>query len=310
MMQLALQFSEINSAFYVTGEPVGYFSAALNQIARTYDHLGEFTWIDLSPAESMVRILFLYAHFSSSCYVLKLGKYYIFSLLLYLSGRSSAILTLLMFIQEISQGDKCQKLCGRIRCSVLLPPANEVEDNELSFPGGRKRGFIQISPTKEGPWTTVRLNYAAPAACWRLGNDVVASEVSIKDGNRYVNIRSLVSVRNNTDFTLDVCLKLKDSVSDGNMRPLEGASKPEEIGMDVNNILTDEFFETEKYDPTLEWISCMAQSELDHSDSVHSRQVRGLTWVLPHGLSSFFFFWVGDTWLKLWFCFYYLPLCD
>ncbi|XP_058190168.1 uncharacterized protein LOC131307586 isoform X5 [Rhododendron vialii] len=208
------------------GEPVGYFSAALNQIARTYDHLGEFTWIDLSSAESM----------------------------------------------EISQGDKCQKLCGRIRCSVLLPPANEVEDNELSFPGGRKRGFIQISPTREGPWTTVRLNYAAPAACWRLGNDVVASEVSIKDGNRYVNIRSLVSVRNNTDFTLDVCLKLKDSVSDGNMRPLEGTSKSEEIGMDVINILTDEFFETEKYDPTLGWISCMAQSELDRSDSVHSCQ--------------------------------------
>lgn len=252
----------------------------MNQIARTYDRLGGFTWIDLSPAESTVRVLFLYAYFSS-CHVLALEIYNLYSLHLYLSDRCSAILTLLMFIQEISEGDKCQKLCGRIRCSVLLPPANEVEDNELSFPGGRKHGFIQISPTREGPWTTVRLNYAAPAACWRLGNYVVASEVSIKDGNRYVNIRSLVSVRNNTDFTLDVCLKLKNSVSDGNMRPLEGASKSEQIGMDVNSILTDEFFETEKYDPTLGWISCMAKSELDCSDSVHSHQVRGLTWLLP-----------------------------
>lgn len=178
-----------------------------------------------------------------------------------------------MFLQEITQGDKFQKPCGRIRCSVLLPPANEVEDNELSFPGGRKPGFIQISPAREGPWTTVRLNYAAPAACWRLGNDVVASEVRIKDGNRYVNIRSLVSVRNSTDFTLDVCLKLRDS--DGNIQTLEGASKSEEIGMDISSILTDEFFETEKYDPTLGWISCVAKSELDRSDSVHSRQVRG-----------------------------------
>jgi vacuolar protein sorting-associated protein 13A/C len=73
----------------------------------------------------------------------------------------------------------------------------------------KKSGFLQVSPSIEGPWTTVRLNYAAPAACWRLGNDVVASEVSMQDGNRYVNVRSLVSVENNTDFLLDLCLQSK-----------------------------------------------------------------------------------------------------
>lgn len=89
--------------------------------------------------------------------------------------------------------------------------------------GVKKSGFIQVSPSIEGPWTTVRLNYASPAACWRLGNDVVASEVSMHDGNRYVNVRSLVSVENNTDYLLDLCLKPKDDsfplISIGLLKP-------------------------------------------------------------------------------------------
>ncbi|XP_057487524.1 uncharacterized protein LOC130773593 isoform X2 [Actinidia eriantha] len=202
-----------------TGDPVGYFSANLKQIAKTYDHFGEFTWINLTPAESM---------------------------------------------------KKTQKSSGRIRCSVLLPPRFEVEDNKPSRTGGRKSGFIQISPTREGPWTTVRLNYAAPAACWRLGNDVVASEVSIKDGNRYVTIRSLASVRNNTDFTLDLCLQLR--ASDGDMRPLEDATESEEIQTGVNRFEKDEFFETEKYNPTIGWVNVNVKSDIDHSDDVHSHQ--------------------------------------
>ena len=183
--------------------------------------------------------------------------------------------TLLMYLQK-----KTQKSSGRIRCSVLLPPRFEVEDNKPSRTGGRKSGFIQISPTREGPWTTVRLNYAAPAACWRLGNDVVASEVSIKDGNRYVTIRSLASVRNNTDFTLDLCLQLR--ASDGDMRPLEDATESEEIQTDVNRFEKDEFFETEKYNPTIGWVNVNVKSDIDHSDDVHSHQVRGLTLALKH----------------------------
>lgn len=107
---------------------------------------------------------------------------------------------------SINQGDQ-RKNCGKIRCAVLLPAKSKV-DQSKSF-REKKSGFLQVSPSIEGPWTTVRLNYAAPAACWRLGNDVVASEVSMQDGNRYVNVRSLVSVENNTDFLLDLCLQSK-----------------------------------------------------------------------------------------------------
>ncbi|XP_050223282.1 uncharacterized protein LOC126673249 [Mercurialis annua] len=142
-------------------------------------------------------------------------------------------------------GDKCNKASARIRCSVFLSPGSEVEDRDDYSIGGRKPGFLQISPSKEGPWSTVRLNYAAPAACWRLGNDVVASEVSVKDGNRYVTIRSLVSILNNTDFVLDLHLVSKAS---------RDTNKSEDLHSDGTQ--TDEFFETEIYKPNAGWVGC------------------------------------------------------
>ncbi|WCJ20748.1 hypothetical protein M5689_002962 [Euphorbia peplus] len=76
----------------------------------------------------------------------------------------------------VAQGDKDSKSSGRIRCAVLLSPGAEAEEKDDILVRSRKSGVIQISPSVEGPWTTVRLNYAAPAACWRLGNEAVASE--------------------------------------------------------------------------------------------------------------------------------------
>ncbi|XP_059641926.1 uncharacterized protein LOC132283907 [Cornus florida] len=166
-------------------------------------------------------------------------------------------------MESANQGDKFMK-CGKIKFAVLLSHVSEVENNEQSFTRDKKTGLIQISPSREGPWTTVRLNYAAPAACWRLGNDVVASEVSVKDGNRYVTIRSLVSVRNNTEFTLDLCLKLRAS--------LDNASEPEEIQSDGNRFETDEFFETEKYNPASGWVGCAVQPNPDNMEDVGFNQ--------------------------------------
>ncbi|CAA0838075.1 pleckstrin homology (PH) domain-containing protein [Striga hermonthica] len=121
---------------------------------------------------------------------------------------------------ELSSGesphdDRCRKI-GRVRCAVLLPQRSESENFEKADGGNRQFGSIQISPSADGPWTIVRLNYGSPSACWQLGNDLVASEVSVNDGNRYVSIRSLVSVRNNTDVTLDFCLSL-ESANGGNL---------------------------------------------------------------------------------------------
>ena len=147
---------------------------------------------------------------------------------------------------------------------------SEVEKSEQSF-GGRNSGFIQISPSREGPWTSVRLNYAARAACWRLGNDVVASEVSVNDGNIYVTIRPLVSVCNKTDFVLDLCLYPK--APSESMRQLNDAMKSKGIQIDGNRLETDEFFETEKYNPTTGWVPCLVQPNQDRSGAEGSHQV-------------------------------------
>jgi vacuolar protein sorting-associated protein 13A/C len=177
----------------------------------------------------------------------------------------------MLLMHNMLQSDTCEGSCGRIRCAILLSPRSEVDNSNQPAIGDRKTGHIQISPSREGPWTTVRLNYAARAACWRFGNDVVASEVSVKDGNRYVNIRSLVSIRNNTDFILDLCLVSKATTE--RMRPQDDASNPKGLQIDGNRVQTDEYFETEKYDPTIGWVGCLVQSSQDISEGGSSHQV-------------------------------------
>ncbi|XP_073111690.1 uncharacterized protein [Elaeis guineensis] len=197
------------------GEPVGMYSAPLEQIAcelppssNSYDPNYKLSWKELSSAKRMGH-----------------------------------------------QNDASDKSHGRIRCAVLLSVRHELKKHDKQdFATGRKTGFIQISPAREGPWTTVRLNYAAPAACWRLGNDVVASEVTVRDGNRYVNIRSLVSVTNNTDFVIHLRLKSKGSFE--NRRSLDNENESGDGESDNSRIETDELFETEKYIPSVGWISC------------------------------------------------------
>ncbi|KAF7828516.1 Vacuolar protein sorting-associated protein 13C [Senna tora] len=211
------------------GAPMGFFSASLNQIARTIEDLSsphnfanKLTWIDLSAENSM------------------------------------------------SYQDNCCKLSGKLHCAILVQNSEVEDDGQLSTYNGRGSGFIQISPSKEGPWTTVRLNYSAPAACWRLGNDVVASEVSVKDGNRYVNIRSLVSVHNNTDLVLDLCLTSKTSWEKNTV--LRNPNNSESIQIEGNRVQTDEFFETEKYNPHIGWIGCLAGSGQAISEGGKSQQ--------------------------------------
>ncbi|OIV92802.1 hypothetical protein TanjilG_00936 [Lupinus angustifolius] len=167
--------------------------------------------------------------------------------------------------------DAYYKSPRKLRTAVLVHSSEVENNNQPSNYGEHKSGFIQISPSKEGPWTTVRLNYAAPAACWRLGNDVVASEVRVKDGNRYVNIRSLVSVRNNTDFVLDLCLTSKNSYEKMNL--LENSNNSVSIQTESNRVQMDEFYETEKLTPHKDWVGCSGSPGQHFSETGKSHQV-------------------------------------
>lgn len=184
----------------------------------------------------------------------------------------------------LSKGETSNKSHGRLKLSVLFSSNSkfEAETRKDPFADGKKSGFIQISPSREGPWTTVRLNYAAPAACWRLGDDVVASEVSVRDGNRYVNIRSLVSVRNDTDFTLDLCLRAKEQSE--SMRGLNDPRAHDKLNLNNERIETVDFFEVEKYVPDVGWVCCSGKPCTDQSaggviDKIISGEGSPLGWV-------------------------------
>ena len=176
----------------------------------------------------------------------------------YLSNAHMLISQCLIKRIIILQGKTC-KFSGKLSCTVLLSPKQEFENINQSSNKGRKSGSIQISPSRTGPWTTVRLNYATPAACWRLGNDVIASQVTVKDGSRYVTIRSLVSVQNNTDYMLDVCLMSKHCKESIHLPDETGSS--DRSTADNNMVVTEEFDETEKYSPTAGWVSCLKFSQ-------------------------------------------------
>ncbi|ONK73416.1 uncharacterized protein A4U43_C04F31270 [Asparagus officinalis] len=171
--------------------------------------------------------------------------------------------------------DSDKKLHGKIRCAVLLFVRPEIKD-EKDHMTSRGNGFLQISPTRHGPWTTVRLNYAAHAACWRLGNDVIASEVTVKDGNRYVSMRSLVSVTNKTDFVVDLRLKSMSS-SEGEVNYKDddddhhdGDDDDEDKGLDGNRFYTEEFFEVERYAPSTGWVRYSPVMPLSSSNKSES----------------------------------------
>ncbi|KAE8731960.1 Pleckstrin (PH) domain-containing protein isoform 2 [Hibiscus syriacus] len=222
------------------GDVIGFFSAPLNQIAM---HI-----TDDSPQYDLINSL-MWMDLS-------------------LSEAMNA-----------SQADRRgKKSGGKLRCAVILSPKSNIDETNEYFVGGIKSRFIQISPNMEGPWTTVRLNYAAPAACWRLGNHVVASQVNVKDGKRNVNIRSLVSVHNNTDFVLD--LNLVSYASSEIMERPADKNTPEGIQVDGNRIQTDEFFETETYDPSVGWIGYKAQlNQINHKLEAPSRQPLELSYL-------------------------------
>ncbi|XP_073352999.1 uncharacterized protein [Aegilops tauschii subsp. strangulata] len=125
------------------------------------------------------------------------------------------------------------KPSGKIRFAVLVSGRATAKQGSRASPNRSRSGYIQISPSKDGPWTNMKLNYAVPAACWRFGDCVIASEATVKEGNRYVGIRSLVSITNTTDFAIDLRLKGRDSQSAGSDGQLENSDKDDQIEVGV-----------------------------------------------------------------------------
>uniref|UniRef100_A0A0E0R2L4 PH domain-containing protein n=1 Tax=Oryza rufipogon TaxID=4529 RepID=A0A0E0R2L4_ORYRU len=123
------------------------------------------------------------------------------------------------------------KSSGKIRFAVLISGRASTKQGCRANQARSKAGYIQISPSKEGPWTNMKLNYAVPAACWRFGNCVIASEATVKEGNRYISMRSLVSITNTTDFIVDLRLKGRYSRSSQSDGQGENSNKDDHISV-------------------------------------------------------------------------------
>uniref|UniRef100_A0A0E0MAV7 PH domain-containing protein n=1 Tax=Oryza punctata TaxID=4537 RepID=A0A0E0MAV7_ORYPU len=123
------------------------------------------------------------------------------------------------------------KSSGKIRFAVLISGRASTKQGSRANQARSKAGYIQISPSKEGPWTNMKLNYAVPAACWRFGNCVIASEATVKEGNRYISMRSLVSITNTTDFIVDLRLKGRYSRSAQSDGQGENSNKDDQISV-------------------------------------------------------------------------------
>ncbi|KAL5230936.1 hypothetical protein ABZP36_029712 [Zizania latifolia] len=123
------------------------------------------------------------------------------------------------------------KPCGKIRFVMLVSGRANAQQGSRASQRRSKAGYIQISPSKEGPWTNMKLNYAVPAACWRFGNCVIASEATVKEGNRYISMRSLVSITNTTDFAIDLRLKGRFSESARSDGQGESSNKDDQISV-------------------------------------------------------------------------------
>ncbi|CAI7795969.1 unnamed protein product, partial [Closterium sp. NIES-53] len=91
---------------------------------------------------------------------------------------------------------------GKIGADGRLEPLDEVPD----LPIQEQWQPFQMSLTKDGPWAPINSVYGGGVVSKQLGGTVLAVQVSMVEGEKHLNVRSLVTVVNKTEATLEVCL--------------------------------------------------------------------------------------------------------
>ena len=140
----------------------------------------------------------------------------------------------------------------------------EEEDDEESEDtdsqqnnGSQKFGGIEVSVTRNGPWSPVRLNYGLGPAPWHLGRDYLASEMVIHEGVKHLFVRTLVTLMNETECFLEARLCpdfLVGQETDGN-------------GLGVNNLensVEEEIFENQRTQPGKGWVNPTLPTDPGH----------------------------------------------
>ncbi|BBN04917.1 vacuolar protein sorting-associated protein 13A/C [Marchantia polymorpha subsp. ruderalis] len=142
---------------------------------------------------------------------------------------------------ELKEGNVGEH-CGRI--SLAKHFFSIVGEVSKDADGKRhESGTFQFSPSPEGPWSHVGLNYALGAAPWQVNKDIMASEFYVDGGVKHLIIRSLVVVQNGTDFDVEVSLCMVSALG------VKRAVRESGVGETVE----EEVFENERYQPLSGW---------------------------------------------------------
>lgn len=114
-------------------------------------------------------------------------------------------------------------------------PKTEVDRSDIG---------LWFSSNSEGPWTGLRSVLTLGTFPRQIGEQSLAVEVSLQQGSKQVKLRSLVTVANNTDMSLTVCIC-----------PFSRLNTPDggKTSSDEPDIALEEVFENQRFQPLGGW---------------------------------------------------------
>ncbi|GJP32210.1 hypothetical protein CLOM_g16806, partial [Closterium sp. NIES-68] len=150
--------------------------------------------------------------------------------------------------------------CGKIGADGRLEFLDEVPD----LPIQERWQPFQMSLAEDGPWTAISSVYGGGIVPKQVDGTVLAVQVSMVEGEKHLDIRSLVTVVNKTAATLEVCLCPRSLLSHSNDQPSNAASHAavsEQASQNSAQAKGDggvevvEIFENERHLPFVSWSS-------------------------------------------------------
>ena len=133
---------------------------------------------------------------------------------------------------------------------------SEESDSQESA-GSQKFGAIEVSVTRNGPWSPVRLNYGLGPAPWHLGRDHLASEMVVHEGVKHLFIRTLVTLTNDTEYYLEARLCPDFLVDHGTEENDLGTSNSD-------NSVEEEIFENQRCQSRKGWVNPYLSTDPGH----------------------------------------------
>ncbi|XP_059076567.1 uncharacterized protein LOC131042467 isoform X2 [Cryptomeria japonica] len=135
--------------------------------------------------------------------------------------------------------------CGSISLNTFyfIPKGNRTTrgESENRFNSGEVGLWIGLS--RDGPWTSFRSILPLSTIPKQL-NETFGFEVVMKQGQKHAILRSLVTIVNDTDISIQVCVCPHSLLNSPDVRP-NSDTRPA--------VITEEIFENQRYNPLSGW---------------------------------------------------------